>query len=297
MGERRFTNVAVLKGGISSEREVSLRSGGAIANGLREGGYIVHEIDMASRELELPEQVEAVFIALHGWFGEDGEVQQILMEKGVPFTGSGIESCRLSFDKVLTRNRLLEHGLPVPQGEVVHASEQRTISIPFVVKPSREGSSVGCHLVRENSGWKEAFSDSSRFSGDVLVEEYIAGREFTVGVLNGMVLPVVEIIPEVEWFDYDAKYVTGDTRYEVPARLGKAVAEEMQHIALEAFNCLEASDFGRVDFRLSPDNKPYILELNAIPGFTETSLLPKAAQAAGIGFSELCCRIMELAHL
>ncbi|WP_372806450.1 D-alanine--D-alanine ligase [Pontiella sp.] len=297
MASRRFSKVAVLKGGVSSERTVSLRSGAAIAQGLREGGYEVSEIDVDSRAFALPAGIEAVFVALHGEFGEDGGIQQRLVEMGMPFTGSGAESSRVSFDKILTRERLLAGGVPVPNGEVLRTADSRTIPVPLVVKPPREGSSVGCHLVFDESAWDAAFADAARYSADVLVEEYIPGRELTVGVFDGEVLPVVEIKPNAEWYDFEAKYVTGDTTYICPAELSAEQTAALQSIALNTFECLGAEGFGRVDFRLSPENKPYVLELNSIPGFTATSLLPKAAQAAGIGFSELCCRIMEMAHL
>lgn len=295
--ERMYNKVAVLKGGISSEREVSLKSGTAIAQGLRDGGYIVSEIDVVSEDFAIPEGVEAVFVALHGRFGEDGGVQRRLLDLKVPFTGSGAESSRISFDKVLTRTCLQAHGIPVAKGEVLTSSKDRTLSLPVVVKPPREGSSMGCHLVKEESAWEDAFADAAHFSGDVLVEDYIPGRELTVGVVDGEVLPVVEIRPAVEWYDYDAKYLAGDTEYACPAELSAELAAELQSIALKSFEVLGAENFGRIDFRLSPENKPYVLELNAIPGFTATSLLPKAAGSVGIGFSALCCRIMELAHL
>ena len=344
--EKRFKTVAVLKGGISSEREVSLRSGEAIAQGLRDGGYEVVEVDVSTKEISLPIGVEAVFVALHGTFGEDGTVQRVLEEMKIPYTGSDPESCRIAFDKVLTRDRLEANGIPVPAGEVLSDSSARKISLPLVVKPPREGSSVGCHLVFNEAEWEAAFSDAVQYSGEALVEEYIPGRELTVGVVGvgmsnieqGMknvedregfgrertqgtqnkecsevdslcpmrsfvansdlqVLPVVEIHTASEWYDFAAKYVTGDTQYTVPAELPAETTEQLQAIALKTFECLGAEGFGRVDFRLSPDGIPYVLELNSIPGFTATSLLPKAAEAAGIGFSELCCRIMEKAHL
>lgn len=304
---KRFNKVAVLKGGISSEREVSLRSGAAIAQGLREGGYEVVEVDIVSREFSLPDGVEAVFVALHGAFGEDGEIQQMLSGAGIPFTGSGAESCRVSFDKVLTREQLKANGIPVPKGELLKTSGDRSIPVPLVVKPPREGSSVGCHLVFDEHDWDAAFSDAVRYSGTALVEEYVPGRELTVGIIERgasssetagelQVLPVVEIKTGSEWYDYEAKYVTGETQYFVPAELNAKVAEELRAIALKTFECLKARGFGRVDFRLSPEGRPYVLELNAIPGFTESSLLPKAAKAAGVGFSELCCGIMEQAE-
>lgn len=294
---KRFHKIAVLKGGVSSEREVSLRSGTAIAQGLRDGGYEVVEVDVTSRKFVLPEGIDAVFIALHGTFGEDGEIQQMLEGLQVPFAGSGSESSRISFDKVLTCDCLAAAGVPVPRGEVLGASDVRTISVPLVVKPPREGSSVGCHLVFEEDQWAAAFADALKYSPDVLVEEYIPGRELTVGVVDGKVLPVVEIKPQAEWYDYDAKYMTGDTQYIVPAALSADATEMLQSLALNTFQSLKADGFGRVDFRLTPEGEAYVLELNSIPGFTTTSLLPKAAEAAGISFSELCCRIVELAHL
>jgi D-alanine-D-alanine ligase len=302
--DRQFKKVAVLKGGVSSEREVSLRSGAAIAQGLRDGGYEVEEIDVIARIFSIPEDIEAVFVALHGQFGEDGEIQRMLARMNMPFTGSGAESSRISFDKVLTRDRLGQHGIPVPKGEVLKTAADRTIPLPLVVKPPREGSSVGCYLVFEEHAWESAFEGAVQYSGEALVEEYIPGRELTVGVVElpsrevtaaCQVLPVVEIKPASEWYDFEAKYVTGDTQYVVPAELDADVAEQLQDMALKTFECLDAEGFGRVDFRLSPEGKPYVLELNAIPGFTATSLLPKAAHAAGIGFSALCCRIMEQA--
>lgn len=293
---KKYRKVVVLKGGISSEREVSLRSGSAIAQGLRDDGYDVTEIDVESREFIIPEGIEAAFVALHGTFGEDGEIQQQLEALKVPYTGSGPESCHVAFDKELTRHRLEAFGIPVPAGEILTEASIRTIPVPLVVKPPREGSSVGCHLVFEESQWADAFADAVGYSGRALVEEYIPGRELTVGVVAGQVLPVVEIKTASEWYDFDAKYVTGDTQYVVPAELPPEKASELQAIALKTFEALGARGFGRVDFRLSPEGRPYVLELNSIPGFTATSLLPKAAQAVGIEFPELCGRIMELAE-
>ena len=294
---RRFGNVAVLMGGISSEREISLKSGKAVAAGLEEGGYTVSEVDITSRNFSLPDEVEAVFVALHGQFGEDGGIQQVLADRGIPFTGSGAESSRISFDKILTRERLQAHGIPVPKGEIVTRMEDRSLPVPLVAKPPREGSSVGCYLVFEEHAWASAFDGAVQYSGQVLVEEYIPGRELTVGIIDRQVLPVVEIKPCSGWYSFDAKYVTGDTEYNVPAELDQAIAGKLQSIAMDTFEKLGAEGFGRVDFRLTPESEPYVLELNSIPGFTESSLLPKAAKAAGIGFSELCCRIMEMAHL
>jgi len=295
--DRRFEKVAVLMGGISAEREISLKSGAAVARGLSEAGYRVEEVDITARDFALPEDVEAVFIALHGEFGEDGEIQQILSERGIPYTGSGPESSRIAFDKILTRQRLAKNSVPVPPGEVLREESARTLPVPLAVKPPRQGSSVGCHLVFEEEDWPAAFADAARYDEEVLVEEYIPGRELTVGVVGEETLPVVEICAANGWYDFDAKYVTGDTAYVVPAELEPELEAECRELAWQTFKALEADGFGRVDFRLSPEGKLYVLELNSIPGFTATSLLPKAAQAAGTGFSELCCRIMELSHI
>ena len=295
--KRRFGRVAVLMGGMSSEREVSLRSGAAIAQGLREGGYDVAEVDVRDEDFCLPPGTQAAFVALHGAFGEDGRVQRILAGWGVPYTGSGAESCRIAFDKVLARERMEQAGIPVPPGEVLAQPGDRTLSFPLVVKPPREGSSVGCHLVFGESGWAAAFADAQRHSREVLAERYIPGRELTVGLVGDQVLPIVEICAAGEWYDFKAKYESGDTRYIVPAELPAETEAELAEIARETFQCLEAEGFGRVDFRLSPEGRPYVLELNSIPGFTATSLLPKAAQAAGMGFSQLCCQIVESARV
>lgn len=295
--KRSFEKVAVLMGGISAEREISLKSGAAVAQGLRGGGYRVMELDISAKDFTLPPDADAVFIALHGEFGEDGEIQQILMERGVPYTGSGPESSRTAFDKILTRQRLEENGIPIPPGEVLREASVRIQPVPLVVKPPRQGSSVGCHLVFEENNFPAAFADAFQYDSEVLVEEYIPGRELTVGIVGEEVLPVVEICASNGWYDFDAKYVKGDTAYVVPAELEPELETESRALAWRTFQALEADGFGRVDFRLSPEGKLYVLELNSIPGFTATSLLPKAAQAAGTGFSELCCRIMELAHI
>ena len=192
---------------------------------------------------------------------------------------------------------VVEHGIPVPLGEVLTDAAARTLPLPLVVKPPREGSSVGCHLVFEGAQWNEAFADAVRHSGEALVEQYIPGRELTVSIVASQVLPVVEIKTASGWYDFDAKYVTGETQYIVPAELPPDTTAELQAMAMKTFRCLGAKGFGRVDFRLSPEGKPYVLELNSIPGFTATSHLPKAAQAAGIEFPELCGQIMELATI
>ena len=295
--DKPLGHVAVLKGGISREREVSLESGAAIAAALREAGYPVTEVDVTSAEFTLPATVDAVFVALHGTFGEDGGAQTRLERLGVPYVGARAEASRIAFDKRLSEKCLREKGIPVPLSETLTEARSRSLPLPVVVKPPRQGSSVGCHVVFEESAWEESFADALKYDDEILVQEYIPGREFTVGVVAGEVLPVVEIVTGGGWYDYSAKYEVDTTRYDVPAELDPSVAEEMQRVALRTFDALDCCGFGRVDFRMNPDGALFVLELNTIPGFTSHSLLPKAAAAAGIDFPSLCDRIIRTAVL
>lgn len=291
----KYKKVAVLKGGPSSERDVSLRSGAAVAKGLLAAGYEVVEVDVRGRELDLPSDVEAVFIAMHGEFGEDGQVQALLEEKGIPYTGSGVEASRLSFNKILSKERLREVGVPTPDFEVLSRGEQRSLPFPLVVKPACQGSSIGVHRVFDESGWADAVEDVFSYGSEVLVEAYIKGRELTVGVVDGRVLPVVEIVAPDSWYDFKSKYTVGACKYLVPAPIDDGLMEKCQSAALRTFDALGCSGFARVDFLADAEGNVYVLELNNIPGFTETSLLPKAAAEAGMSFQELCAVIMESA--
>lgn len=296
MIKRKFKRVAVLMGGPSRERDVSLRSGRAVALGLAQAGYDVTEMDVAGHSLDLPD-VEAVFIALHGEFGEDGQVQELLERAGMPYTGSGVESSRNSMDKKLTKEILESAGVPTPSYEVLRAGQLRTMPLPLVVKPASEGSSIGVHRVITEEYWDEAFADALKYDEDVLVEAFIAGRELTCGIVDGRSFPVIEIVAPDGWYDFGAKYTKGKTEYLVPAPITEPIAEKCQMLSRRTFGALNCRGLGRVDFRLSPDGELFVLEMNTIPGFTETSLLPKAAGCAGIGFSELCAMIMETAGL
>ncbi len=296
---KQFEHVAVLKGGPSSEREVSLRSGAAVAKGLRQAGYTVTEIDVTGRVIEIPAGIEAVFVALHGEFGEDGTVQAILRDRGIPYTGSNPESSRRAFDKQLSLRAFKAAGVPTPPGEILAAGQARSRPLPVVVKPLRQGSSYGVHRVFAEAEWAPALADALRYDGEVLVEQYIEGLELTVGIVGDQVLPVVEIRAPQGFYDYDAKYTyaQGQTEYLVPAPLASDRAAECRRLAGLAFQALGCAGMGRVDFRMNAAGELFALELNNIPGFTETSLLPKAARAAGIEFSELCDRIMRLARV
>jgi D-alanine-D-alanine ligase len=290
---RKFRKIAVLMGGPSAEREVSLRSGAAVAKGLREAGYDVVEVDVKSRELDLPAGIDAAFVALHGEFGEDGEVQKLLEKKGVPYTGSGPYASKAAFDKVLSKKIFVDNGIPTPSYEILRAGIKRKLPLPVVVKPARQGSSIGVHRVFSESEWPAALKDAFSHDSNVLVEAYIEGRELTVGIVGAEVLPVIEIVAPDDWYGFDAKYTKGKTRYLVPAPLDEQMSRTCQNLALQTFTALGCRNMGRVDIRLSEDEKPYVLELNSIPGFTETSLLPKAAAESGLNFSALCDRIVQ----
>jgi len=292
---RRFQNVAVLMGGPSDERDVSLRSGAAVASGLREAGYTVAEIDVKNHDVDVPRGTEAVFVALHGEFGEDGEVQSILEGKGILYTGSGPRASWSSFNKSASKKIFSGNGIPTPAYEILRKGERRSLGLPVVIKPPCQGSSIGVHRVMKESEWAAAVTDALKYGAEMLVESFVPGRELTVGIVGREVLPVVEIRAQDDWYDYTAKYTKGRTEYLVPAPLDGAVSARCGEIALNAFDVIGCRDMGRVDIRMSPEGGLFVLELNNIPGFTATSLLPKAAACAGMAFPVLCSRLMEMA--
>lgn len=291
----QFKNVAVLKGGPSEEREVSLRSGQAVAAGLREAGFAVTEVDVTARALDLPAGTDAVFIALHGEFGEDGGVQALLEGMGIPYTGSDPAASRRCFDKKLSKAAFVDGGVPTPRYEMLGKGVRRTLALPVVVKPPCQGSSIGISCVASEDEWEPALREALRYGSEALVEEFIPGRELTVGIVEREALPVIEIVAPNGNYDYESKYTPGRTRYIAPAQLDEAVAAECRRIAMRTFDVLGCRGLGRVDFRLTPGGEPYVLELNNIPGFTQTSLLPKAAACVGISFPQLCARILGTA--
>ena len=284
-------------GGPSAENEVSKRSGAAVADGLRAAGYAVCEIDIQGRTVDLPEDIDLVFIALHGEFGEDGAVQKILRDRGLPYTGSDPEASRASFDKRISKRIFQRAGIPTPDYEILRAGQRRTLPLPVVVKPPCQGSSIGVHKVFVEDEWPAACADALRYGDEALVEAYIPGRELTVGIVGDEALPAVEIVAPDGWYDYTAKYTSGATNYVVPAQVDDRIAGQCRQLALRTFHALGCRGLGRVDFRVTDAGETYVLELNNIPGFTKTSLLPKAAKAAGIEFHELCDRIARLAAL
>ncbi len=292
---RAFGRIAVLKGGSSLERDVSLRSGAAVAGALGAAGYEVIEIDVTGSEVVLTGNPDAVFIALHGEFGEDGGVQRALERVGKPYTGSGPEASAAAFDKLVTKRILKESGISTPAHHVMRRGDTPEQDLPVVVKPIRQGSSIGVHIVRRSEDWEAAVADTLKYGDEFLAEQYIDGREITVGIVGDEPLPPVEIVVPDGWYDYTAKYSSPGTQYVVPASLEAEQAEQCRESAMRTFRALGCRGFGRVDMRVDRNGTVHVLELNSIPGFTETSLLPKAARYSGIEFPELCARIVELA--
>lgn len=292
------SRITVMLGGPSAEREVSLRSGRAVAAALRSLGHVVAELDPQDPNWRLPDRTEVVFLALHGTYGEDGAVQQRLEELGVPYTGCGPEASRVAFDKVLTKRRLIQLGVPTARFEVMDSSAAgwpASWKPPVVLKPVHQGSSVGLQFVDRADQWSAALAESLRYDSEVLVEERIDGRETTVGILDGQALPVVEVRPKKGAYDYGNKYTSGATEYFCPAPFDAAATQRIQSAGMRAFAAVEGRDYGRIDIMVRPDGQPVVLEVNTLPGMTETSLLPKAAAAAGINYVELCQRMIDLA--
>ncbi len=285
--------IAVLMGGPSPEREVSLRTGAACAGALRECGYDVTEVIVEDEYFVLPANTDLAFISLHGTFGEDGQVQDILNARGIPFTGADANTSRITIDKEKTKEKFRAAGVPTPQGQLVHRVEEITVPLPVFIKPNSQGSSVGSRAARTRPEVTAAIADALKFDSSVLVEQLIDGRELTVGVLGTQVLPVIEIRPLEGFYDYTNKYTKGKTEYFCPAQLSEEITAQIQRYALAAHRAVGNTVYSRIDFLLEGD-KSYCLEINTIPGMTATSLLPKAAAAVGITFPELCRRIVEL---
>ena len=310
--------VGVLMGGPSSERDISIKSGKAVFRALKK-----NNINAVSYELAMPlntngyiqsvkekigaMDIDIAFIALHGEFGEDGTIQKILEEIKIPYAGSKTRASKLAIDKIDSREIFEKNNIPMPRYNVVVRGEVlpdetvsdnikiffEELSMPIVVKPSTEGSSIGLSMVDSENSLYKAVSNAFKYSDRVIIEEYIEGREITVGILEDRALPVVEIIPKNRFFDFEAKYNKGATDYKVPAEIDKEKYRECQEMALLAHKVLGARFFSRVDMILDKDGTPYILELNTIPGLTETSLLPLAAAEAGIDFNQLVLKILE----
>jgi len=293
--------ITVLMGGPGSEREVSLASGNAVLEALLSEGLNAVPVDVTSHSLDIPEGAGLCFNVIHGTFGEDGEMQAILEEMGMPYTGAGAESSQVAFDKVASKEIFVEHDVPTPASEIIDCSsgiKLPEMPLPYVIKPPREGSSVGVHIVRDENEAMAAMEDAAKYGDEVLVEQFIEGKELTVGVLDGVALPVVHIAPRSGFYDMKNKYpwLSGDggTDYYCPAELDEITTGRVQEAALAAHASLNIEIYSRVDILLDAEGNPYVLEANTIPGMTASSLLPKAAKVAGYEFGPLCKKIAEL---
>jgi len=287
-------SVALMMGGPGTEREVSLRSGAAVAGALRKCGARVHEMDVAGPGFRLPEDARLVYNMIHGTFGEDGDLQSLLDGIGVAYTGEGTEGSRRAFDKIETKICFDRAGVPTSAWKIIRPGENPDWNFPCVIKAPRQGSSVGVHIIRSPDEIPSALDDCFKYGNRVLVEEFFSGRELTVGVLGDLALPVVEIVPHEGFYDYEHKYTKGASDYHVPAALAPGVTANVQAAALAACRALALEVYSRVDILLAPDGRLNVLEINTIPGMTEISLLPKAAAVAGLDFTALCEEIAGL---
>ncbi len=299
---RRFGKIGVLAGGPSSERDISLESGTAVYNALKNSGFDARFIDIKGAHGRILERsnIDIAFIALHGGFGEDGTIQGILEKLDISYTGSGPRSSRLALDKIGSRKVFIKNAIPTPEYLAINKGTafrdlHKKFKLPLVVKPQKEGSSIGLSVVRRNAEVKGALDLAFRYNSNILIEKFIKGRELTVGILNKEALPVIEILSKKHVYDYGAKYIDKETEYIVPARIESEIYRKAQDLGVRAHRALGCRDFSRVDMRMDKDGNIFVLEVNTIPGLTQRSLLPKAAEAAGIGFGELCVRLLELA--
>jgi D-alanine-D-alanine ligase len=295
-------NIAVLMGGPGSERDVSFATGRGVANALRSLGAEVTEVDVKGPDFELPHGIDLAFIALHGTFGEDGQVQRILEDRGIAYTGDGVAESELAFDKIRSKEAFQRHGVSTPYWQIVTIGQRPTIPIPFVIKTPRQGSTVGVHIIRNEREIDAAIADAGKYDRELLIEKFVPGRELTIGILGEQALPILEIIPKGGFYDFKNKYPFlnpgggGGAEHVCPAKIPDDLTRAIQDLALRAHRSLGLRVYSRVDIMLPEEDEPSVLEVNTIPGMTEASLLPEAAAAAGIGYVELCARIIELSQ-
>jgi D-alanine-D-alanine ligase len=294
--------IGVLMGGQSAEREISLNTGRAVHAALVRRGYdaVAIDVDRSLVQRVLEQKVEIAFLALHGPRGEDGTIQGLLEMLEIPYTGSGVRASAVAMHKGLTKCVLHAAGIPVPLGIVVRKGEKIGVppgglAWPVVVKPAAQGSTIGVTIVRRASQWHDALKRAHAHDPEALIETYIPGREVTVSVLEGKPLPAIEILAPSGFYDYTAKYQKGHTRYLCPAPLSAAMTRQVKALAVRTYTLLGCEGAARVDFRVTPKGRPYVLEINTIPGMTETSLLPMAAAQAGLEYDTLTERILESA--
>jgi D-alanine-D-alanine ligase len=300
----RFGKVAVLLGGRSAEREVSLNSGGMVLKALRSRGIDAHAFDPSEKDFDSlkKERFERVFIALHGRFGEDGTVQGILEWLGIPYTGSGVLASALAMDKLRAKRIWAAEKLPTPKYELLGQDTNfriaaRRLGVPLMVKPASEGSSIGMSKVRAASKLEDAYRLAAKYDRVVIAEQFVDGIELTGGILGEQALPLIKLETPRDFYDYEAKYVANDTRYIVPSGLPAKREEELKELCLAAFRMLGCQGWGRVDLMLNRRGRPFLLEVNTSPGMTDHSLVPMAARAVGLSYEDLCVKILEGAHV
>jgi D-alanine-D-alanine ligase len=296
--------VAVLYGGRSAEREISLKSGAAVLDALLKNGVDAHPFDPAKQDLYklLEDGFKRAFIALHGRFGEDGTMQGALELMNIPYTGSGVLASALAMDKWRSKLVWQAAGLPVPAYEMLDTASDLTavaerLGLPLFIKPANEGSSVGISKVKKTGDMQAAYTAAAKHDKLVIAETFIGGGEYTVAILGNQALPVIKIEPANEFYDYEAKYLRNDTRYLCPSGLSQEKETEMQQLALQGFALIGGAGWGRVDFLMDEAGHPYLLEINTVPGMTDHSLVPMAARQAGINFEQLVLAILELTHV
>jgi D-alanine-D-alanine ligase len=294
--------IAVLMGGPGTERDVSLATGRGISKALRSLGTEVVDVDVRDANFQLPDGVELAFLAIHGTFGEDGQLQRILEQRGLPYTGDGVEASETAIDKIRSKEKFRENGVTTPEWEILKTGQRPTISFPIVVKPPRQGSTVGVVIVKNERDFEPAMMESAKYDQELLIEKFVPGRELTVGILGDQALPILEIIPKGGFYDFATKYpflnpqAGASAQHVCPAKIESRKTKEIQELALRSFLALGLEVYARVDVILSETGESFVLEANTIPGMTEASLLPEAAAAAGISYVDLCVRIIELSR-
>ncbi|MFA5500479.1 MAG: D-alanine--D-alanine ligase [Candidatus Omnitrophota bacterium] len=304
MNASKFGRIGVLAGGPSSERDISLCSGKAVHSALLSQGLnaVLLDVKDSIRDVIAANVIDVAFIALHGKFGEDGTVQKMLEDASIPYTGSDVEASRLALDKITSKEVFIKNGIPVPayivfEKNIFSIDEADSLGYPLVVKPQFEGSSIGLSIVREKKLLKGSLDKAFQYGDRLLLERYVEGRELTVGILENKALPVIEIVTRNKVYDYEAKYKNADTKYLVPAKINKDAYERASLLGVMAHKALGCNSFSRVDIMMKESGDMFVLEVNTIPGMTERSLLPKAAEAIGLRFSDLCVKILENALL
>ena len=304
MTNKRKAKVAVVMGGTSAEREISIQTGSGVMRALHDLGYEAQSLDYDGRFIEAIREIapDIVFNALHGPGGEDGQIQGILDYLAIPYTGSGVEAAALAMDKHLTKKLCAAEGLPTAAWDLYDLTGGTlpllpgALDLPLVIKPRFEGSSEGVTIVRTHEQWTQAMIDAAEEYSEILAEEFIPGREFTCGVLGEEALPVIEIVANRgEFYTYDAKYAAGGSTHIVPANIDADLAARMQMLALSVHRLIGLRDYSRTDFIVSKEGRPYILEINTLPGLTPTSLLPDACNSVGISYGALIERLVGYA--